>query len=59
MYPENFKKIIKSTRDNTRIVSAHIPTDLKREFDQKLLDTDRTMQDVLTELVKAWVKPKK
>jgi len=47
-----------STRDNTRIVAAHIPTELKREFDQKLLDADRSMQDVLTELVTVWVKSK-
>jgi hypothetical protein len=47
-----------ATRDNTKLIQAHIPEELKKAFDKKLIDDDKTQQQVLTDLVTKYVEGK-
>jgi len=40
-----------ATRDNTKVIQAHIPTDKKRELDKKLIDDGKTIQQILSEAI--------
>ncbi|MDY6781198.1 MAG: plasmid partition protein ParG [Cyanobacteriota bacterium] len=40
-------------------INGYIPKELKREFKLACIAVDRTMGDVLTELVEKWLKEQK
>ena len=47
-----------STRDNTKVIQAHIPEELKMAFDTKLISDKKTIQQWMEEKVKEYTSQK-
>jgi RNase H-fold protein (predicted Holliday junction resolvase) len=45
--------------DKTSEVTGYVPKELKKEFKITCADEERSMSDVLTEIIGDWVKEKK
>jgi len=47
-----------ATRENTKLIQAHIPIELKKSLDKKLVDDDKTIQQWMEEKVKEYTSQK-
>jgi hypothetical protein len=47
-----------STRDNTKVVQAHILIDLNKSFEKKLIDDGKTKQQFIEEAIREYTSQK-